>query len=206
MRCIHTPVFYSCEWLDRSGRGEGLMSLVVSGIQKDTVKDRATAYIDQLYRVAFNLTKSRADAEDLVQETYLRAFDKYEQFELGTNLKAWLTKILYNLFVNRYHRDRKTVSIDQPVDDEKTPPIDSMKSSAPGPELQFLQTELREKLKEALSELSEDFATPIILVDIGECSYAEVAEIISCPIGTVRSRLFRGRSILADKLRDYVRN
>jgi len=182
------------------------MSLVVSGIQKDTVKDRATAYIDQLYRVAFNLTKSRADAEDLVQETYLRAFDKYEQFELGTNLKAWLTKILYNLFVNRYHRDRKTVSIDQPVDDEKTPPIDSMKSGAPGPELQFLQTELREKLKEALSELSEDFATPIILVDIGECSYAEVAEIISCPIGTVRSRLFRGRSILADKLRDYVRN
>ena len=182
------------------------MSLVAGRIRKDTVKDKATAYIDQLYRVAFNLTKSRADAEDLVQETYLRAFDKSGQFELGTNLKAWLTRILYNLFVNRYHRDRKTVSMDQPLDDEKTARIDTMESSGPGPELQSLQTELRDKLKEALSELSEEFATAIILVDIGECSYAEVAEIISCPIGTVRSRLFRGRSILANKLRNYVRN
>jgi RNA polymerase sigma-70 factor (ECF subfamily) len=81
-----------------------------------------------------------------------------------------------------------------------------MESSNPGPEAEFLQTELKDKLKEALDSLSEESATPIVLVDIGGFSYAEVAEIISCPIGTVRSRLFRARAVLAGKLREYVRH
>ena len=182
------------------------MSLVAWRSRAETVQDNAATYIEQLYRVAFNLTKSKADADDLVQETYVRALGHHEQFKPGTNLKAWLAKILYNLFVNRYHRERKTISIDQPANDDDTVWADRMVSDAPGPETELLRTELGARLMEALKDLSEEYATTIILVDIGECSYAEVAEIISCPIGTVRSRLFRARSMLSGKLREYVRN
>ncbi len=182
------------------------MSVVASRPGKGGFKDEAASYIDQLYRVAFHLTKRKDDADDLVQETYLRAISNYGQFEPGTNLKAWLTTILYNLFVNRYRRDKRTVSFDQPATDTETSWLDNMESSNPGPEAEFLQTELKDKLKEALDSLSEESATPIVLVDIGGFSYAEVAEIISCPIGTVRSRLFRARAVLAGKLREYVRH
>ena len=180
------------------------MSLIAWRSRAETVQDNAATYIEQLYRVAFNLTKSKADADDLVQETYVRALDHHDQFKPGTNLKAWLAKILYNLFVNRYHRERKTISIDQPASNEDSIWTDRMVSDAPGPETEILRAELGARLMDALKDLSEEYATTIILVDIGECSYAEVAEIISCPIGTVRSRLFRARSMLAGKLREYV--
>ena len=182
------------------------MSVVANRSGKGGFKEEAASYIDQLYRVAYHLTKQKDDADDLVQETYLKAINNYAQFESGTNLKAWLTTILYNLFVNRYRRDKKTVSFDRPATDTETSWLDSMESSNPGPEAEFLQTELKDKLKEALDSLSEESATPIVLVDIGGFSYAEVAEIISCPIGTVRSRLFRARAVLAGKLREYVRH
>jgi RNA polymerase sigma-70 factor (ECF subfamily) len=142
----------------------------------------------------------------LVQETYLRAISNYDKFEPGTNLKAWLTRILFNLFVSRYHHDKKTVSFEQHATNTETPWLDNIEGKSPGPEAEFLQTELKDKLKEALDSLSEEFVTPIVLVDIGGFSYAEVAEVISCPIGTVRSRLFRARSALASKLREYVRH
>jgi RNA polymerase sigma factor (sigma-70 family) len=190
----------------RTGGGIALMSVVAGRSGKGNFKEDAASYIDELYRVAFHLTKKRDDADDLVQETYLRAVKNYGQFETGTNLKAWLTRMLYNLFVNRYHRDKKSVSIDQPVSDTATTWLDNMESNSPGPEAAFLQTELKEKLKNALDDLPEDFSTPIVLVDIGGFSYSEAAEVISCPVGTVRSRLFRARSILADKLREYVRH
>ena len=182
------------------------MSVVASRSGKSGIKEEAAAYIDQLYRVAYHLTKQKDDADDLVQETYLRAITNYGQFDPGTNLKAWLAKILYNLFVTRYHHEKRMVSLDQPVADTETSWLDNMESSNPGPEAEFLQTELKDKLKEALDSLSEESATPIVLVDIGGFSYAEVAEIISCPIGTVRSRLFRARAVLAGKLREYVRH
>lgn len=181
------------------------MSLVVRRSAKGSLKEDAASYIDQLYRVAYHLTKKKADADDLVQETYLRAISNYEQFEPGTNLKAWLTRILYNLFINRYHHDKKTVSFEQTGETEISW-LDSMETSSPGPEAEILQSELKDKLKEALDSLSEESAIPIVLVDIGGFSYAEVAEIISCPIGTVRSRLFRARAVLAGKLRGYVRH
>jgi RNA polymerase sigma factor (sigma-70 family) len=190
----------------RTGGGIALMSVVAGRSGKGNFKEDAASYIDELYRVAFHLTKKRDDADDLVQETYLRAVKNYGQFETGTNLKAWLTRMLYNLFVNRYHRDKKSVSIDQPVSDTATTWLDNMESNSPGPEAAFLQTELKEKLKNALDDLPEDFSTPIVLVDIGGFSYSEAAEVISCPVGTVRSRLFRARNILADKLREYVRH
>lgn len=179
---------------------------VASRLKKDSIKEEAVSYIDQLYRVAYHLTKTKHDAEDLVQDTYLRAIINYGKFEPGTNLKAWLTKILYNLFVNRYHHDKKIAAFERHPTDTETSWLDKVEGNAPGPEAEFLQMELKDKLKEALDSLSEEFAAPIVLVDIGGFSYAEVAEIISCPIGTVRSRLFRGRNSLASKLREYVRH
>lgn len=96
------------------------------------------------------------------------------------------------------------VSLDQTRGEEGTAWVDSLPGSEAGPEAEILKTELQDKLQEALNSLAEEFRTPIVLVDIGGFSYAEVAEILSCPIGTVRSRLFRARSILAGKLRFYV--
>lgn len=168
-------------------------------------KEEAVSHLDHLYRVAFHLTRGKADAEDLVQETYLQAVGHYDQFTPGTNLKGWLTRILYNLFVNRYHRDKRMVSLDQTVDEAGTAWVNSLPGSDPGPEKEVLRTELQGKVTEALSALAEEFRTPVVLVDIGGFSYAEVAEILSCPVGTVRSRLFRARAILAGKLRTYVR-
>ena len=173
--------------------------------EKGGFKEEAVSYLDHLYRIAFHLTHERADAEDLVQETYLQAVTHLDQFTPGTNLKGWLTKILYHLFVNRYHRDKRTVSLDQASGDEGAAWVESLESGTAGPEGEILKTELQDKIKDALNSLSEEYRSPIVLVDIGGFSYAEVAEILSCPIGTVRSRLFRARSILANKLRSYVR-
>jgi len=172
--------------------------------KKSDFKGEAISYLDHLYRVAFHLTRERADAEDLVQDTYLQAVTHYDQFTLGTNLKGWLTKILYNLFINRYHRDKRIVSLDRADAETGVSWVESLEGSGGGPEAEILKAELQNKIKEALDSLSEEFRTPIVLVDIGGFSYAEAAEILSCPVGTVRSRLFRARTILASKLRSYV--
>jgi RNA polymerase sigma-70 factor (ECF subfamily) len=173
--------------------------------KKSDFKEEAISYLDHLYRVAFHLSRQKVDAEDLVQETYLQAMTHHDQFTLGTNLKGWLTKVLYNLFVNRYHRDKRMVSLDQSRGEEGTTWIESLEGSKAGPEAEVLKGELQDKLREALNGLPEEFRAPIVLVDIGSFTYAEVAEILSCPVGTIRSRLFRARSILAGKLRSYVR-
>ena len=172
--------------------------------KKSDFKEEAISFLDHLYRVAFHLTRERADAEELVQDTYLQAVIHYDQFTVGTNLKGWLTKILYNLFVNRYHRDKRMVSLDQAFDDSGVSWVESLEASARGPEAEILKAELQDKIKEALNNLPEEFRAPIVLVDIGGFTYAEVAEILSCPVGTIRSRLFRARSTLAAKLRSYV--
>jgi len=172
--------------------------------KKSDFKEEAISFLDHLYRVAFHLTRERADAEDLVQETYLQAVTHYGQFSPGTNLKGWLTRILYNLFINRYHRDKRIVSLDRADAETGVSWVESLEGSGGEPEAEILKAELQNKIKEALDSLSEEFRTPIVLVDIGGFSYAEAAEILSCPVGTVRSRLFRARSILAGKLRSYV--
>ena len=173
--------------------------------EKGGFKEAAITHLDHLYRVAFHLTRQKADAEDLIQETYLQAATHVDQFTPGTNLKGWLTKILYNLFINRYRRDKRMVSLDQAPSEEGATWLESLEGREAGPEMEILKAELRERVKEALDSLSEEFRTPIVLVDIGGFSYAEVANILSCPIGTVRSRLFRARGILIGKLRSYVR-
>ena len=163
-------------------------------------------HLDHLYRLAFYLVRNRDEAQDFVQETCVRALDSHDQFTPGTNMKAWLTRILYNLFFDQYQRSKRMVSIE-----EKDAPAEGgfdywakLAGENPGPEKQVLNLELNAKIQDALGRIPEEFRTAIILVDMGDFSYAEAAEIMSCPIGTVRSRLSRGRRLLHKYLKEYV--
>jgi len=162
-------------------------------------------HFDHLYRVALHLAKEPDQSQDLVQETYVQALSAYRQFAPGTHLKAWLTRILYNSFFNHYHEKKKWVSVeDVPAALDEEPKWSGAAADRPGPEGYVLNEELGTKISAALKELPEEFRMPIVLVDMGEFSYAEAAEILSCPVGTVRSRLFRGRKILHKRLKGYV--
>jgi RNA polymerase sigma-70 factor (ECF subfamily) len=156
--------------------------------------------------VALHLAKEENEAQDLVQETYVRALDSYKQFALGTNMRAWLTRILYNFFFDHYHQKKRWVSVEEknPRGEEISDYWDRVAGENPGPEGYMLQKEMGAKINEALRRIPEVFRAPIILVDMGDFSYAEVAEILSYPVGTVRSRLCRGRKLLHKHLRGYV--
>lgn len=163
-------------------------------------------HLDHLYRVAFHLVKGRDEAQDLVQETYARALGSYEQFTPGSNMKAWLTRILYNFFFDHYHQKKRWVSVeDEPVaEGNKSDYWEKVPTENPGPESRMLSKELNSKITDALRKIPEEFCVPIVLVDMGDFSYVEAAEILSCPVGTVRSRLSRGRRLLHKYLREYV--
>jgi RNA polymerase sigma-70 factor (ECF subfamily) len=162
-------------------------------------------HLDHLYRVAVHLAKEPDQAQDLVQETYARALGSYEQFVAGTHLKAWLTKILHNLFFDRYREAKRWVSVEEEKSgrDEESY-WQRIPAENPGPESNILREELSDKISDAIKKLPEEFRTLIILVDMEDFSYAEAAEILSCPLGTVRSRLSRGRELLHRHLKEYV--
>ncbi|MBI2361392.1 MAG: sigma-70 family RNA polymerase sigma factor [Deltaproteobacteria bacterium] len=184
----------------------------VAGERKDKIVGRETfareavMHLDHLYRVAFHLAKQEDEAQDLVQETYARALGSYEQFTPGTNMKAWLTRILYNFFFDHYHQKKRWVSAEDKAKDAEGD-LDYWAKVAdddPGPESAVLDKELSLKITDALRKIPEEFRLPIILVDMGDFAYAEAAEVLSCPVGTVRSRLSRGRRLLHGHLRGYV--
>ena len=163
-------------------------------------------HLDHLYRVAFYLAKNEQDAQDCVQETCARALAASRQFTPGTNLKAWLTRILYNFFFDAYGRNKRTVSADDLAETAKPKKNfwDALPSDNPGPEKRVLELELAAKISDALKRIPDEFRGPIVLVDMGDFSYQEAAEILACPIGTVRSRLSRGRRLLEKMLSDYL--
>ncbi len=175
-----------------------------SGVQaRESFAREAMVHLDHLYRVAFHLAKDRDETEDLVQETFVRALASYEQFTPGSNMKAWLTRILYNFFFDRYQQKRRWISTEAPAEGqsdywERTP------SENPGPERHALLKELSGQIADVLRKIPEEFRAPIVLVDMGDFSYEEAAEILSCPIGTIRSRLSRGRRLLYRHLERYV--
>lgn len=173
------------------------------GAKHDAVAKEAMVHLDHLYRVAFHLAKDPADAEDLVQETFVRALAAHEQFDPGTNMKAWLTKILHNFFFDHYRQRKRWISAEdgtQPESDywKRLPDLN------PGPESHVLRKELDDQITQALRKIPEEFRVPIVLVDMGDFSYDEVAAILSCPIGTIRSRLSRGRKLMQQYLKVYV--
>lgn len=168
----------------------------------------ALSHLTSLLAVANRLTRGSAESEDLVQDTLVKAMRAQAQFELGTNLKAWLLRILTNTFINRYRRgslERSVVETDDadPLWDGwiSTSSMEAMRD----PESIALRPMLEGEIRTALEDLPEDFRIVVVLADVEELSYREIADILGCPIGTVMSRLHRGRRILKAKLVDHAR-
>ncbi|HSV64539.1 MAG TPA: sigma-70 family RNA polymerase sigma factor [Mycobacteriales bacterium] len=168
----------------------------------------ALPFLDQLYAAAMRMTRNPADAEDLVQETFVKAFANFHQFAEGTNLKAWLYRILTNTFINTYRkrqRQPQQANTDT-VEDWQLAQAESHTSSG----LRSAEMEAMDRLpdsdvKEALQKLPEDFRLAVYLADVEGFSYKEIADIMETPIGTVMSRLHRGRRGLQRLLADYAR-
>ena len=158
----------------------------------------ALGYLNSLYGAALRLTRNAADAEDLVQDTYVKAFRSAKQFTSGTNLKAWLFTILHNTFRNQ-RRDSGRDPVDVDSDRmELAAPVDP----AAGPEAQLLEDTLDVDLQAALDALPEAFREAVWARDVDEFSYAEIAEMLGLPAGTVMSRISRGRRMLYDRLHE----
>jgi RNA polymerase sigma-70 factor (ECF subfamily) len=163
--------------------------------------------MDQIYRTALGMVKDPVKAEDLVQDTYLKAWRFYHKYEGGTNFRAWLFRILTNTFINEYRRVKR-----QPgrADFETIAPMTaaqevSIADAAPFLDIGGSYDELfDDKIKEALDSLPEHYRIVTLLADISELSYQEIAELLGCPIGTVMSRLHRARKMLAHALKAYA--
>jgi len=167
----------------------------------------AMQYAQSLYSTALRMTRNQSDAEDLVQETYLKAFRSFGSFETGTNLKAWLFRILTNTFINTYRaKQRRPQESDLgSVEDlflyKRLPSLAELSESA---EEQLLDLFPAAEVREAIENLPETFLLPMLLNDVEGFSYKEVAEILDIPIGTVMSRLHRGRKTMQEALYEYA--
>ena len=167
----------------------------------------ALPLLSGMYSAAYRLTRNAADAEDLIQETFLRAFRGFHQFQPGTNLKAWLYRILTNTFINNYRkrqRQPQTVSDDEIEDWYLYSKLGEGRAE-PSAETSVIEALPDEDVQEALSSLPEQFRLAVLLADVEGFSYKEIAEIMDVPIGTVMSRLHRGRKALEKRLWDVVR-
>ena len=167
----------------------------------------ALQYMNQLYSAALRYTKNPADAQDLVQDTYAKAYVSFHQFEPGTNLKAWLYRILTTTFINTYRKDQRRPQLsdkeleDWQIADASSHTSDQGKSA----EDVALENLPDSDIKRALAEIPEEFRMAVYLADVEGFSYKEIAEIVGVPTGTVMSRLHRGRKQLREKLTDYAR-
>ena len=172
-------------------------------------EETALVHLDILYNSALKMTKSPEDAEDLVQETFVRAYRFFDKFEKGTNCKAWLFKIMRNSFINRYRkkaREPASVDFEEIANTYSTELKRDVLSGESGMEAdRIFETMVEDDVKNAMDFLPEEFRTAIILSDIEGLSYQEIADTLDCPIGTVRSRISRGRKFLQKKLYDFAR-
>jgi RNA polymerase sigma-70 factor (ECF subfamily) len=169
--------------------------------RREQFEREAMLHLDAMYSFALKLTRARDDAEDLVSDTILRAFERWEQYRLGTNIRAWLFTILYHVFVSRKRRiDAREV---QPIEQE-----DGWTGyEAVGeldPEGRFYDSFLDESITAAIEKLPDEYRAAVVLSDLHQLRYAEIAHILGVPEGTVKSRLFRGRRILQKKLANYA--
>lgn len=167
----------------------------------------ALQHLDSLYNSALKLTYNEEDAKDLVQETFLKAFRFFDQYEPGTSCKAWLYKILKNTFINKY---RKKIRQPEQVDFDSVEPFvelikDKNFQDSKSLDVGILNSFLSDEINEALSRLSYDFRMVLLLSDIEGFSYKEIADILDCPIGTIRSRLSRGRKMMFKNLLKYAK-
>lgn len=169
----------------------------------------ALPFLDQLYGAAMRLTRNPADAEDLVQETYAKAFAAFHQYRPGTNLKAWLYRILNNTFISNYRKQKRQPQQADSAEVEDWQEYRAQSHTSTGmrsAEVEALDNLPQSEIREAMSQLTEDRRMAVYLADIEGFSYQEIADIMGTPIGTVMSRLHRGRKQLRDLLADYARD
>ncbi|MBW3602529.1 MAG: sigma-70 family RNA polymerase sigma factor [Actinobacteria bacterium] len=173
--------------------------------RRETFEREVLPFVDQLYSAALRYTRNPADAEDLVQESVAKAYAAFHQYRPGTNLRAWLYRILTNTYINAYRKEQRRpteVAADAAEDFSLYDRIASHREAAA--ETVFLERLTDDEVREALSDLPEQFRIAVYLADVEGFSYAEIADIMGTPIGTVMSRLHRGRSALQKALYSYA--
>ena len=162
-------------------------------------EEEALELADQVYRVARRLVSTREEAEDLVQETYARAFRNWRSFQPGTNLRAWLFRILTNLNIDRGRREQRAPTM-QPIEESDYFLYNRLEETGARDEERILERLSQDEVVEALAAVPHDFRDVLVLVDIGDFSYRDAAQILDIPVGTVMSRLHRGRRVLKHEL------
>ncbi|GAA3602756.1 RNA polymerase sigma factor RpoE [Agrococcus terreus] len=176
--------------------------------KRDDFEEQAMQYADQLYGAAMRMTRNPADAADLVQETLLKAYAAYDSFKPGTNLRAWLYRIQTNTYINTYRKQQRR-PFEAPLDDMEEWQIGDAESisatSSRSAEAEAIDRMPSGAVTQALQSISEDFRMAVYWVDVEGLSYAETAEVMHTPVGTVMSRLHRGRRLLRGLLADYAR-
>lgn len=177
--------------------------------RRSLFEEQALPYMDQLYAAAMRLTRNPSDAADLVQETYVKAFQAFDSFQQGTNLKAWLYRIQTNTFINQYRKNQRSPyqgTIDE-LEDWQLGGAESLTQSRTtrSAEAEALDHLPDSAVKDALQSIPEDFRMAVYFADVEGFSYQEIADIMKTPVGTVMSRLHRGRRLLRERLADYAR-
>jgi len=170
--------------------------------KRDSFEQQALGHVGELYATALRYARDEKDAEDLVQETLLRAYAAWEQFQQGTNCRAWLFRILTNNYINEYrrlHKERRWLTWSDPL----VSPF--RRRAARDPEGVLFERLLGDEVVAALGALPDEFRNVVVLADLQGLSYREIAERLECPLGTVMSRLHRGRRLLEGSLQDYAR-
>lgn len=176
-------------------------------LKQKEFQEEAVTHINSLYNYALHLTMNPSDAQDLVQETYLKAYKFFDSFERGTNCKAWLFKILKNNYINKFRKNaREPGKVDYDLIKDFYHTIKDVQRDTTETDSDFFHSLLHEEVYQALQSLPEEFREVIQLCDIEGFTYEEIANMVESPIGTVRSRLYRGRKLLRAKLEDYARN
>ncbi|MCB9702310.1 MAG: sigma-70 family RNA polymerase sigma factor [Myxococcales bacterium] len=175
---------------------------------RQAFEETALPHLDSLYGVALRMTRDRAAAEDLVQDTMVRAYRFWHRFEPGTSVRAWLFTILRNTFVNTYHRDNRerarTAELATQIAPLERSGAAGLSGAPPSPDQAVAAKVAAEEIRAALAELPEDYRLAVLLADLEGLAYKEIAAVMECPIGTVMSRLYRGRRLLKKALEDRI--